>query len=418
LLIPPIYRQDPSVKRRIYQWLLIGLLIRFFFMPITVHSDLVSTYYRSSFIAYQGVRWFEFLPLLTTYLHAFFLWILKPLVPHTVNIFGAGGYDYVVSIVAHSYVFRTLFLFKVPYLLFDLGCAFLFLGILQDKRKGLAVFIFWMVNPVVIFAVYIMGRYESMAMFFILLSLYYARRSLPAKSLFCLGVSGIVRLYPLIFLPFFVIVLGKKLRQRLKLAFWGLLPLGVVTVLPRLFHEVGEAEKLTKLYHTSYLFVMRLSLGYLYDNIYIFPLGCTVLFLYAYFNTDHSFTSLWKTTFILLLVFFATCFFHPQYFMWLMPFLAFEVVENKKFIGLFVGQVLCLMVYTFHFGGYTSTLLLTPIKATYFKYLPTPYDIISRYYPPATFIGIFRSLFSAICLWMVYLVLRELRSAKEVHLGG
>jgi len=415
-LIPPIYRQDPSVRRKIYQWLLIGLLIRLFFMPITVHGDLLNVYYRSSFIAYQGTRWLQFSPLLTTYLHAFFLWIFKPLMPYMVNIFGTENYG--IPIIVHSYVFRTLFLFKVPYLLFDLGCAFLLLAILQDKRKGLAVFIFWMVNPVVILASYFWARYEPVAIFFVLLSLYYARKSFPAKSSFCLGVSSIIRFYPLILLPFFVIILGKRLGQRLKLAFWGVLPLGITTILPRLFHQVGEAETLTKIYHTNYLFAMKFYLGYLYDNIYIFPLGASVLLLYAYFKRDHSFVSLWKTALILLLVFFATCFFHPQYFMWLMPFLALQVVENKKFIGLFIVQVLFFIVYTFQFGSHAAGFFFTPVNFDYFGGLATPLTIINRYYPAANFIGIFRSLFSAICLWMVYLVLREFPAVKEVQLRG
>jgi len=384
-------------------------------MPIAVHGDLWNIYRRSSFIVNQGVGWLEFSPLLTTCLHAFFLWIFKPLMPHIVSILSTQDYG---QFLVHFRVFRALFLLKVPYLLFDLGCAFLLLAILQDRRKGLAVFIFWMVNPVVIFATYVWGRYESVAIFFILLSLYYARRSLPAKSLFCLGVSSIIRLYPLILLPFFVIILGKRLGQRLKLAFWGLLPLGITTILPRLFHQVGEAEKLTKMYHTNYLLAMRFYLGHLYDNIYIFPLGATVLLLYAYFNTDHSFMGLWKTTLILLLVFFATCFFHPHYFIWLMPFLALQVVENKKFIGLFIGQVLCLMVLTFQWGGLAAGFLFAPLNFYYFRHLPAPFDIINRYYPAVSFIGIFHSLLSAICLWMVYLVLREFRSAKEVHLRG
>ena len=415
-VIPPVYRQDPSVKRKIYLWLLIGLLIRFFFMPITVHGDLLNIYYRSSFVAYQGVRWLEFSPLLTTYLHAFFLWVFKPLMPHIPRIFGAE--DYGLSIILHSHVFRTLFLLKVPYLLFDLGCAFLLLAILDDKRKGLAVFIFWMVNPIVIFATYFWARYESVAIFFILLSLYYARKGSLTKSLFCLGVSSIIRLYPLIFLPFFVIILGRRLGQRVKLAFWGILPLGVTTILPMLFHQVGEAETLTKIYHTDYLFAMKFYLGYLYDNIYVFPLASTVLLLYVYFNMHHSFASLWKTTLVLLLVFFASCFFHPQYFMWLMPFLGLYVVENKKFIGLFIGQVLFFTVYTFQFGSHAAGFFFTPLNFDYFGHLPTPLDIINRYYPAGNFIGIFRSLLSAICLWMVYLVLRGFPEPREMRLRG
>jgi len=373
-------------------------------MPIAAHGDFWNVYRRSSLLVNQVGGWLEFSPLLTTYLHAFSLWIFKPLIPHIVSILSTQDFG---QFLIHSRVFRALFLLKVPYLLFDLGCAFLLLAIIQNKRKGLAVFMFWMVNPVVIYATYIWGRYESMAIFFIILSLYYASRTSPAKSLFCLGLSSIVRLYPLILLPFFVIILGRGLRQRLKLAFWGVLPLVIATILPRLFHGVGEAEQLTKIYHTNYLLVMRFGLGHLHDNVYIFPLGATVLLLYAYFKTDHSFMSLYKTTLILLLVFFATSFFHPHYFMWLMPFLALQVGENKKFIGLFIGQVLCLMVFAFRFGLPAAGLLFAPLNLAYFRHLLTPFEIINRYYPADVFVGIFRSLLSAICLWMVYLVLRE-----------
>ena len=95
-------------------------------MPITVHGDLLNVYNRSSFLAYQGVRWLEISPLLTTYLHAFFLWIFRPLMPHIVSILGAEGYG--ASIIVHSYVFRTLFLFKVPYLLEGAGCFYILDG--------------------------------------------------------------------------------------------------------------------------------------------------------------------------------------------------------------------------------------------------------------------------------------------------
>ncbi len=51
-LIPSMYYQDLAVKRNIYKWLLIGLLIRLTFMPIAMHFDLLSVYQRSSLITY------------------------------------------------------------------------------------------------------------------------------------------------------------------------------------------------------------------------------------------------------------------------------------------------------------------------------------------------------------------------------
>ncbi len=409
-LIPSIYRQDPAAKRSVYKWLLIGLLIRFTFMPIAFHLDLLSVYQRSSLVAWGKTLWLGIGQTFIHYVHALFLLIFEPLIPYFGSILPARtglaswrGWELFVS---HPNVFRTLFLFKVPYLIFDLGCAFLLLAIFLKPRKGLAAFKFWMLNPVVIFAAFIFSRYEPVAIFFILLSLYYARKNLLAKSLLSLGIAIITRLYPLILLPFFVIILGKGLRQRLKLVFWGLLPFGIMIALSRLFYGVSGVESLAKSYHASYLMSLRFPLGIAYDVIFIFFAGYTILFLYAYFNTDHSFVNLWKSVLCVLLFFFATSFFHPQYFMWLIPFLTLQVVEDRKFIGLFAIQILCWIVYTFQWKEALAGYLFLPLNPSYFMSLRSPFDIINQYYSAANFIGIFRSILSGTCLWMIYLVLK------------
>lgn len=414
--IPSIYRQDLAVKRIIYKWLLIGLLIRLFFMPIALHTDLLYVYGRSSLIAYKEIIYWGG-QILIHYIHAFFLLIFKPLMPYFIEVF-----DYqpaqIISwrlfndFVTHPHVFRTLFLFKVPYLIFDLGCAFLFLWILKDYKKGLGAFKFWMINPVVIFATYIFSRYEAIAIFFILLSLYYARKSFFKRSLLCLGIGAATRIYPIIMLPFFIIILGRNIWQRLKLAFWGFLPLGIVTLLARLFQQTGELEKLAKVPHADFFLAMQFPLRFLYDRIYVFVVIYIVLFLYTYFNTNHSFKNLWKSILVLLLAFFATCFFHPQYFMWLIPFLALEVVEDRKFVGLFAIQVIFFIVYTFQWKQWLAGYLFMPIDAFYFASLRSPFQIINQYYPADKFIGIFRSMFTGISLWMGYLVFKQFYERK------
>ncbi|MBA7702863.1 hypothetical protein ES703_111638 [subsurface metagenome] len=321
---------------------------------------------------------------------------------------GPPGWETFTRFAIHPNIFRTLFLLKIPYLIFDLGCAFLLLTIFLDRKKGLTAFKFWMLNPVIIFSAFIFSRYEPIAIFFIILSLYYAKKDLLVKSLFSLGVAVIIRLYPLILLPFFVIILGKGLQQRLKLAFWGLLPLGIMVALSKLFTGVSEVESWAGLFHANYLMSLRFSLGIAYDVIFVFFAGYTLLLLYAYFNTDHSFANLWKINLILLLFFFATCFFHPQYFMWLMPFLVLQVAEDKKFVGLFAIQVLCWVVYTFQWKEPLAGYLFVPLGVSYFMSLRSPFEIINQYYSAVNFMGIFRSIFSGVAFWMMYLVFKEL----------
>jgi len=407
-LIPSIYLQDSSVRVRIYKWLLIGLLIRLSLMPIIIHGDLLKIYWRASLIAYHGKPGVGSGQLFIHYLHVLFLWVFKPLMPHFDEIITPELYTKTMAwFVSYPHIFRALFLFKLPYLIFDLGCAFILLHIFQSRKKGLGVFIFWMVNPIVIFATYMWGRYECIAVFFILLSLYYAKNNLFSKSLFCLGMSIITRWYPFILLPFFVVILGEKLWGQIKLAFWGLFPLGIITAWSKLVSRPSEIEQMTKIYHANYLFGMKFHLIHLQDYIFVFIVAYTFFLLYAYFETDHSFGNLQRSGCVVMLLFFATCFFHPQYFMWLIPFLTFQVVENRKFLTLFIIQVLCFIVYTFQWGSDTAGRFFTPISYSYFMHLHTPSQIINRYYPIANFIGIFRSIFSGVSLLMVYLILRK-----------
>jgi len=418
-LIPSLYYQDPVVKRSIYKWLLIGLLIRFAFMPITFHTDLLGIYGRSSLVVYEGILWVAVGQSFVHYLHALFLWVFRPLMPYFESVLpgrlGPPGWETFTRFATQPNIFRTLFLLKFPYLIFDLGCAFLLLAIFLDKKKGLTAFRFWMVNPVIIFSAFIFSRFEPIAVFLLLLSLYYAKKNLLTRSLFSLGIAVITRLYPLILLPFFVIILGKGIRQRLKLTFWGLLPLGIMAALSRLFSGISEIESWTKLPHANYLTNLRFPPGTAYDVIFVFFLGYTILFLYTYMKTDHSFVDLWNGALCLSLLFFATCFFHPHYFMWLMPFLVFKTVEDKRFKGLFAIQVVCWIVYTFQWKKVLAGYLLVPLNLPYFISLPSPFDIINQYYSAAKFIGITRSIFSGVCLWMIYMLIRDssLVSGKE-----
>jgi len=174
---------------------------------------------------------------------------------------------------------------------------------------------------------------------------------------------------------------------------------------------------MAKSYHSNFLLSMNISLGYLYDRIFIFVLIYTFLLLYAYFNTNHSFSDLWKYALVLFLTFFATSFFHPQYFAWLIPFLIFQVVEDKKFTMLFIIQVLCFVVYTFQWKEWLAGYLFAPLNAQYFMHLRTPFEIINQYYPADKFIAIVRSIFSGVSLWMAYLVFKNVYSKKHKKLN-
>jgi len=421
-LIPSVYLKDPAVKTAIYKWLLIGLLIRLTFMPFAIYfPDLMGIYWRSSWPVYHGIYWIGGSQIVIHYFHTFFLWIFRPVMPYWKAIFPydpqtlfAVDHKTFEIFVTNPYVFRTLFLFKVPYLIFDLGCAFLFLHIFKNSKKGLGAYKFWIANPIVIFATYIAARYESVAIFFILLSLYYAKNNYARRSLLSLGVSIVLRSYPLILLPFFIIVRGKKVWGRLKLAVWGILPLGVLIILTRVFHQPGAEGAFMQLGQMKYFLEMKFPLIYS-DVVFVFVVGYVLVLLFSSSYARYSFERLWKPMLVVLLLFFATCHFHVHYFMWLIPLLSLQVVEDRRFIRLFIIQVLCFVVYTFqwdrHFFGY----LFTPFHFPYFAIdIINPKRFIWQYFEFSDFLGVFRSIFSGVSFWMIYLVIKRfLQKEKE-----
>ena len=180
-IIPQPYQDKRKV---ILIWILIGLFIRLILMPITLHPDLLESYWAADVIVNKhifnlgqyvkdqfGLYGGNYLAPLA-YLHALFFLAFKPFISsHQITLLAdnrligiftdpASHRNIVISFVSEPHIFRTLFLFKLPYLLFDFASAFLILRIIKDVKKGLFAFKFWMVNFVGLFITYVWGKYE------------------------------------------------------------------------------------------------------------------------------------------------------------------------------------------------------------------------------------------------------------------
>ena len=412
-MIPPLYRKEPQVLITILKWAFIGLLLRLIFMPIATHSDLISIYGRAFYMMHQH-QFVGMTPLLTHYFHVIFLTILKPFMPYsseiwqwTSRLLGADERIW-MNFVVHPNAYRTLFFLKVPYLLFDGLCALLLLHIFKDQKKGLRAFKFWMVNPVGIFALYIFGRFEIIPIFFILLSLYYVKKRENILAVLLLGISFATKFYSLLFLLPFVFIVGNRTGERLKLLFLSLVPLLIMQIPNMLSGVRSEVGGLAESPFVDYLLAMRFKLPFVHDTVFIFVLGYALILIYIYYNSKFSFASLYKYMGVILLFLFATSFFHPHYFMWLSPFIAMQIAEDKKFVGLYTIQVLCWAVYSFQWDRALAGYLFAPIYKFYFANVMSPFTFISEFYPAEKLVGIFQSIFSAVSFWMIYQIFKSL----------
>ncbi len=62
-----------------------------------------------------------------------------------------------------------------------------------------------------------------------------------------------------------------------------------------------------------------------------------------------------------------------------------------------------------YWGDLVVKFVFAPIDHRYFIYITGLIPIIERFYSSATFVNIFRSIFTAVSLWMIYLIYKDNR---------
>lgn len=132
-------------------------------------------------------------------------------------------------------LYRHLFFFKLPYLLFDIATAVLIWRFVDDVKLKRIALLLWLFNPLTIFATYIFGRFEVISLFFLALTTYQLKFDRRFFAALCFGLALHCREINIIFLPFFLLALidfkESWIKNGLMLAMSALI-VGIIYVLP------------------------------------------------------------------------------------------------------------------------------------------------------------------------------------------
>jgi len=404
--------RQPAVQK----WLATGLLLRFILMPLATHSDLLSIYQRAHLIL-GGHPEGPDMNLLNA-LHAGFLWLIRPLIPYQSLWGGLQETSLAASewlgFINSTAVFRTLFLMKVPYLAFELLALWALLSLVEPAKTSRTT-AFWMLNPVVIFSTYIFGRFDIIIVWLILSALLLAKRERPHLAVLTLGLAALIRVFPIILVLPFAFILKERWTDRLRLAAIGGVPLFASMAIGTSSVQFGIVRDFGGMQHLEYPLAMKFFL-YGQDNLYIFVFLYSLIIMYLYLHPRLGFENLKRFCFYVMLTFFATSFFHPHYLIWLVPFIAFYI-DVPRLLPLHGVQVSGWIIYTFQWGRSLAGYLIASISPAFFWAIVSPAEWIGQYYPSDQFVGLGRSLFSAVCLAMVYLVWRQYGGALDISPG-
>ncbi|MBI3103905.1 DUF2029 domain-containing protein [Candidatus Daviesbacteria bacterium] len=249
-----------------------------------------------------------------------------------------------------NFLFSSLGFLKLPYIIFDIAIATL-LSKMAGPKKSMAAFALWLFNPVSIYATYMMGQFDIIPTFFSVLSIYLAFKTRLSWSAFALGMGIAFKLYPL-FLVVPLILLGKGFWTKVKLVIFALIPY-LVSVLPYIQSSSFRSQALFANQSSKSLYAaIPVSGG---EAILLFPLFLLLFYLYIW-NRQNSTMNLWKVFLIPLLLFFILTHYHPQWLIWVIPFLILGLVINN-FQNLYL-YVLILGSWFFSLFFFDSSLTL------------------------------------------------------------
>src|SRR3972149_892639 len=196
-------------KSGLFLPLIIGVFIRLILMPTTYHVDLLGHSFTAYFFAYEsklnpyealaelppnhplvknyGIADIFIYPPITYFTLGIFRILIKPFVDPNFFPFLMANPS---SIHSRPDLFLNLFLFKLPYLFIDTAIGFLLAGLFDDRKKKNVAFWLWMLNPVTLYATFMIGQVDIMAVFFTVLALHFFKQNKFNWMLISLGIGG------------------------------------------------------------------------------------------------------------------------------------------------------------------------------------------------------------------------------------
>lgn len=337
------------MKKKILIFLIIGIVLRVVLSFTTYHSDVVPFDFAGKIIAKGNLtNFYDYLwdlpndhPILKVYprnlfnyppLPYFFLggtsllttWMVNPVIHDNFLL------DF-PSTLGNVQLNLLLLLLKLPYFFFDIASAYLLMKFFKNDKEKVLAFALWIFNPISLYATYMIGQFDIIPTFLSVLALYLVYKNkdkIENKSLIpsaiLLGLGASFKIFPLLFILPLAFV---------KKDWWGrikiVLASGItylLTAFPFIYsagfrRTAMLAGQTTKSFYAQ----IPISGG---ESIILF-LALVIFFYIVFFYKKTIVTDLWKRFFIMLLTFFIFTHYHPQWFIWIMPFYVIDLVVSK-----------------------------------------------------------------------------------------
>src|SRR4030065_1745024 len=364
---------NKGILRRFYKYFLTGILVRLIFIPFFFQRDFLSTYQRVAESISYGNLGYDKLRFFTNMIHPAYLFIIKSIFPAINELFNVllekDSWISWLSINSTYNVFTALTLFKLLYLIFDIVCMFLILRLSFDgePENKLRVFKYWIFNPIIIFVLYIFARHDIIGVFVTLIALLLAKKDRKYWAIIVMGLAVALRFFPILILPVLVLYLVRTKKDYIMVSLAGVSGIAALEILFRYYFGTSVLLPLLNAQHFEYLLAPRLDLvAGSHGSIFIFIAVYIVIILSFLHIKKKSFDIILNYCAMIYLAYLGICFFHPQYMIWVVPFLIIIFVRRKSLLYYHWIQFALLIILLVYWGDLVTKYVFAAIDHKYF----------------------------------------------------
>lgn len=362
-------------------FILLGLIFRLVLMPITLHVDLLSASFRQYLFVDNKIFRLFLLP--EVFLSGYFA-LIKPyirLIPEVMNkTIESGQYgifaeatDTVDLFSRSSIAMRTLFILKLPYLLFEVLLIPIALRMFKNSREKLLFFALWWLNPLILYSTYVWGRYDIFAIFSVLISLHYARQKKDAKSLIFLGIAIACRESFVLVLPLYLIYFYKNYIKTIINILVAFLPTMFASIVfdflkSQNSNAISSLVIDSRIFSFSIDYVLKAKLGSPWFEMSPLLLLLPLLYYLFYRKERRSFLDLLSFNTSVMIVFLSLSYIHAHYLFWLTPFFVYLIIFNKKILWpVIIYLISAFLYFDAFFGVNVSLAMFRPLNYELFS---------------------------------------------------
>ncbi len=300
------------MRKTFWITIILGIVVRIVLSLVTSHSDMQAFDLAGKLVASGNI--------LNLYDFSSSSAVLN--YPPAIYIFH-GIFSFLFKLSGLSSVSQLdLLLLKLPYLIFDLLIGFILLKLFDFSKKGQLAFILWIFNPINLYATYMMGQFDIIPTFFIILATFFVVKNKLEWAALALGGGIAFKLSP-VFLVVPLMIFGKNYMDRFKLLVLAILPY-LLSIAPYLF---SPGFRTTALFANqsskSFYAGIPVSGG---ESIILFPAFLLLFYIIIWGMSGKI--DIGKLFLIPLLLFFIFTHYHPQWLIWITPLLILDLVNT------------------------------------------------------------------------------------------